>query len=94
MVCDLAGSVTLSLSAGTYVLAWVVAGRGSQSIGGALTVRGDRLALLAHGANEAEWVVFRLAGDTLALSCETSGWDFKDAGAEQPASFVAVLVRL
>ena len=94
VVCDLGGSVTLSLSDGTYVLTWAVAGQGSQSIGGALTVQGSTVVFLAHGASEAESVVFRLAGDTLALSCETSGWEFEDSGTEQPASFVGVLVRL
>jgi hypothetical protein len=93
VVCDLGGSVTLSLSAGTYILTWDVSGRGGQSIGGALTVLGDHLALLAPDATEAASVLYRLAAQTLALSTDTSGWDF-DGNGEEPADFVAVLVRL
>ena len=92
VVCDLGGSVTLSLSAGTYVLTWDLAG-GSQSIGGVLTLQGDRLLFLAQDASEAEPVLYRLADRTLALSCEGSGWAFDENG-EEPAEFVAVLVRL
>ncbi|MFI5279027.1 MAG: hypothetical protein ACHQU1_00920 [Gemmatimonadales bacterium] len=93
VVCDLGGSVTLSLSAGTWVLTWELDGRGSQSLGGALALDGERLLLLARDENEAEQVLFRLADRTLALSCETSAWDF-DGNGEEPAAFVAVLVRL
>jgi hypothetical protein len=93
VVVDLRGSVTLSLSAGAWVLTWDLGSRGSQSLGGALTVEGDQLLLLAADANEADRVLFRLADRTLALSCEVSAWDFEGNG-EEPASFVAVLVRL
>lgn len=93
VVCDLGGSVTLSLSAGTWVLTWDLGDRGSQSLGGALTLVGERLVLLAQDAGDAERVLYRLAERTLALSCETSSWDF-DGNGEEPAEFVAVLVRL
>ncbi len=93
VVCDLGGSVTLSLSAGTWVLTWDLDGRGIQSLGGALTMDGERLVLLAQDASEAEQVLYRRADRTLALSCETSSWDF-DGNGEEPADFVAVLVRL
>lgn len=93
LVCDLGGSVTLSLSAETWVLTWDVGGRGGQSIGGALTMQGDRLLLLAHDLSEAERIQYRLAEKTLALSSEGSAWMFDESG-EEPAEFVAVLVRL
>ena len=93
VVCDLGGTVTLSVSAGSYVLTWSVAGQASRSVGGALAVAGDRIALRPQGADQAEAVTYRLAGETLALSSDASQWDFDGSG-EEPAAFVAVLVRL
>ena len=93
VVCDLGGTVTLSLSAGTWVLTWEIAGQGRQSVGGTLTHRDEQLELQAHQAQDAEAVRFRLAGDTLSLSSAASGWAFDGRG-EEAADFVAVLVRL
>jgi hypothetical protein len=93
VVTDLGGSVTLSLSKGTYVLTYDAAGRGPRSIGGVVEVRPDALLMQAGGAGGPETIRFRLADQTLSLSSEASSWDFDGAG-EQPADFVAVLVRL
>jgi hypothetical protein len=94
LVCGLGGSVTLSLSAETYVLTWSSAGQDGRSIGGVLAIEGDRIALRAQDASETEAVTYRLAGETLALSSDASRWDFDGDGAEEAADFVAVLVRL
>jgi hypothetical protein len=93
VVCELGGTVTLSLSAESYVLTWSVAQQASRSVGGALRVVGDRLELRAQGRDEAEAVTFRRGGETLALSSEASAWDF-DGNGDEAAAFVAVLVRL
>jgi hypothetical protein len=93
VVCDLGGSVTLSLSEGTYVLTWDL-GEGSRSLGGAIDVDADRLTLRPLGAADEEVVVFRVASDTLSLSAESSAWDLDADGTEEAAAFVAVLVRL
>jgi hypothetical protein len=93
LVCDLGGSVTLSLSDGTYVLTWDV-GQGSRSLGGAVAVDGDRLTLHPQGGADPEALWFRLAGDTLALSTDASAWDVDGDGRDEVATFVAVLVRL
>jgi len=93
VVCSLGATVTLSLSEEAYVLTWSSAGRESRSIGGAVAVQGDRLALQApDGPSDA--VVYRLAGETLALSSDASEWDFDGDGNDEAANFVAVLVRL
>ena len=94
VVCDLGGTVTLSLSAGTYVLTYDVAGRGNRSEGGSCAVVDDRLHLTPQGIDVADVVRFRIAAETLSLSAETSAWDFAGAGEEEVADFVAVLVRL
>ncbi len=94
VVTDLAGSVTLSLTEGTYVLTWGVGGQGGQSIGGTFArAEGGWLELTPLGASGVERVAFRLTSDTLALSSDASDWDFDGSG-EEPADFVAVLVRL
>lgn len=93
VVCDLGGTVTLSLSEGAYVLTWDVPGSASGSAGGVLAMSDGRLNLTAQGAGEAESVRVHVAGPTLALSCEGSAWDFDGSG-EESAGFVAVLVRL
>jgi hypothetical protein len=96
VVADLGGTVTLSLSLGTYVLTWDIAGRPSASVGGAMHMAGDRLALVppGDGAREPEALVYRFRGATLALSSRDSAWDFNGDGQDEPADFVAVLVRL
>ena len=93
VVCDLGGSVTLSLSEGTYVLTWDL-GHGSRSLAGAVALERDRITLRPHGTEEAEALWFRRSGDTLALSADDSAWAFDGEGHEEPAAFVAVLVRL
>ena len=93
VVCDLQGTITLSLSEETYVLTWNL-GSGSRSVGGTVTLDGDRLTLLPHGAAEPDVVAFRVASDTLALSAEASAWDLDGDGRDETAAFVAVLVRL
>jgi hypothetical protein len=93
VVTGLGGSVTLSLSGDTYVLTWEIAGQPSHSVGGTLGVHGDRLELLPRDAGAVDTVAFHAAGDTLSLSSSASAWEF-DGGGEEPADFVAVLVRL
>lgn len=92
VVCDLGGSVTLSLSAGTYVLTWAAAGRGSRSSGGSFAVRVDQLELRPLGAAGVETVRYRLGPGVLALSSTESAAEFD--GQEEAAEFVAVFVRL
>ena len=94
VVCDLGGSITLSLSAGSYVLTWDVQGRGKLSIGGTFRVRGDQLELFPLGSERGEAVRFRVNAETLSLSAEDSAWDFEGQGRETGVEFVAVFVRL
>ena len=94
VVCDLGGVVTLSLSAGTYVLTHAVADQGSRSQGGTCEVQGDRLLLNPAGADGPEIVRFHVAAETLSLGAEASAWDFDGDGTDEAADFVAVLVRL
>jgi len=92
VVAGLGGTVTLSLSEGTYVLTWAIPGHGDASVGGTLTIDGARLVLDAAGT-PAGSLLFHVSAATLALSSETSAWDFDGSG-EEAAAFVAVLVRL
>ncbi len=94
VVIDLRGTVTLSLTAGTYILAWDVVGRGSQSIGGTYAANGHELEFAQPGADVKERVGFRLGADELSLRGAESAWDFEGNGHEEPADFVAVFVRL
>jgi hypothetical protein len=94
LVADLGGSVTLSLTASAFILAFDVAGRGPHSVSGTCEVRGDQLLLRAEGADTPHAVRFRQNGDTLSLQSDVSGWDFDNSGEDQAAAFVAVLVRL
>lgn len=94
VVCDLRGTVTLSLSAGTYVLAWSIAGLGSQSLGGTYATRDHQLEFAVPSGELRETVEFRLGADALSLRGAESAWDFDGDGHEEPAEFVAVFVRL
>ena len=94
LVADLGGMVTLSLSEGTYVLTHDVAGRSQQSVGGSCAINGEMLELRAQGGDRAESARYRVAGDTLALTATDSGWDFDGDGEDEPATLVAVFVRL
>jgi hypothetical protein len=94
VVCDLGGTVTLSLSATAFILAFDVAGRGKHTVSGACEVRADELLLRPEGAEAPHAVRFRHNDDTLSLQSEASGWDFDGTGQDQAATFVAVLVRL
>lgn len=94
VVCDLGGSVTLSLTATAFILAFDVNGRGKHTVSGACEVRGDELLLHPDGAESAHRLRFRQNGDTLSLQSDASGWDFDGSGRDQDAAFVAVLVRL
>ena len=94
VVCDLGGSVTLSLSVAAFILTCDVAGRGRWSLAGACVVTGDELQLTVDGANEPDVVRTRGAGATLSLRSDASAWDFDGSGRDEAAAFVAVLVRL
>ena len=93
LVCDLGGSVTLSVSPGTYILTWDIARQGRRSVGGTVEVRASALHLHPHDGVDEEVVLFQLADDTLTLSAAQSAWAF-DGNGEEPAAFTAVLVRL
>jgi len=94
VVIDLRGTVTLSLSAGTYILAWDIAGRGSQTLGGTYAARDHELEFAVPSGEVRETVGFRLGAEELSLRCAESAWDFDGDGHEEPADFVAVFVRL
>jgi hypothetical protein len=94
VVCDLGGSVTLSLTATAFILAFDVPGQGAQSVSGACEVRGEELRFVPEGGDALERVAFHQSGDTLSLRSDASGWDFDGSGQDQHARFVAVLVRL
>lgn len=92
VVADLGGVVTLSLGAGTWVLTWVPAGQSSRSTGGTFELLGEVLEFQPRGSAEPFRASYRQAADTLVLRAEDASWTF--AGREEPAGFVAVLVRL
>jgi hypothetical protein len=93
VVAGLRGTVTLSVSAGAFVVSWDAPGHGSGSVGGTVaTVDGD-LILRLYGADEPAVMRYRVSDLTLALSSDGSAWDFQGHG-EEPAEFTAVLVRL
>jgi len=94
VVTDLRGSITLSLTATAFILAFDVATRGSISVSGRCEVRGDELLLWLDGGDVPERVSFHQTNDTLSLRSDQSAWDFDASGQDQQAAFVAVLVRL
>ncbi len=94
VVCDLGGSVSLSLSATAFILAYDLAGRPGPGVSGTFRVRGDELILAPHGAQDSQSVRFQQSGRTLSLHSHASSWDFDGDGNDEAAEFVAVLVRL
>ena len=94
VVCDMGGAVTLSLSAGMYVVSHAIAGDGIHTQGGTCEVADDRLRLASEHSNRVDVLRFRLAAETLSLQSDDSAWDFSGEGRDERAAFVAVLVRL
>ena len=94
MVCDLGGTVTLSVSADRYVLSWDLGDGQSQSHGGHYLAYGEGLEFTAVETGGSDRVGFRFGPREMSFSSEESGWDFDGTGGEEPASFVAVFVRL
>lgn len=92
LVCDLRGSVTLSLGPEGFVLTWVLEGGERQAIGGGYAVQGGEIEFSARGAPER--AEYHLGSVELSLSSDASAWDFDGDGEEEPARFVAVFVRL
>jgi hypothetical protein len=92
LICDRGGSVTLSLSRDSYILAWEVAGEERQCVGGRAAVNGDQLEFQDDGSTER--VEFRLGLSELSIRSEGSRWIFDGDSGEGPASFVAVFVRV
>jgi hypothetical protein len=92
LICDRGGSVTLSLSRDSYILAWELGGEERQCVGGRVAVTGDQLEFLDEGTTER--VEFRLGVSELSIRSEGSRWIFEGDSGEGPASFVAVFVRV
>lgn len=93
IVGDLGGSVTLSITDGSFVIAWDDGRNGPRSGGGNLAVTSDEWIELTTPDGTTERIGFRRAEGTLVLRSEQSAWDF-DGGGATPAGFTAVMVRL
>lgn len=94
LVCDMSGVVTLGLSDGTWVLTFAVPEQSRRSIGGTYASDGSLLVLRAVPDAEAVVIRYRLHGDTLSWTDGASGWDFDGDGVDEPATLVAVFVRV
>ncbi len=94
VVCDLGGSVTLSLGDEAWVLTCNWGKRGVQHEGGRFRLSGECLELMGDSALAAECLRWRLVEDTLTLNAEPSRCDFDGNGVSEPSLLVAVLVRL
>ena len=93
VVCELGGSVTLSIGPGTYILATDVAGRGRHSVGGMITILPSSLVLSPLGGGREQALLFQLTDTTLTLHAAEAAWAF-DGSDEEPAELVGILVRL
>lgn len=93
VVCDLDGTITLSLSDSAWILVAVVPGLGSHTIGGTYDMRGESIELAAAVGGVEQVVRFRVSGELLSLRSEASAWTF-GGGHDEPASLIAVFVRL
>jgi hypothetical protein len=94
LVAELGGIVTLSLSAGTWVLTFAVPGRGVRSAGGTFAADGHTLALRPVPEGAPVVLAYRVSADTLSWNDAHSGWDFDGDGVDEAASLVAVFVRI
>lgn len=94
LVCDLGSVVTLGLAGGMWVLTFAIPGKGRRSVGGTYAADGGLLVLRAEHGTEAVLIRYRLAEETLTWNDGASGWDFDGNGEDEPATLVAVFVRL
>ena len=94
VVCDLGGSVTLSIGEEAFVLTTTGAQRGAVNMDGAFRMRGDTLELHAHEGGASWRVRWHLVEHTLTLSSDESRCDFEGDGSAEPAALVSVFVRL
>jgi hypothetical protein len=93
LIAEVGAAVTLSMSAGDYVLSYARRTEPGRTTAGALRVVDDAWIEFSPRIGATERVSFRRSAGTLVLRNEASGWDFTGAG-EESASFHAVLVRL
>lgn len=94
LVCELGGTVTLSLSAEMYVLAWDIPGRSPGSIGGPWAERGGILEFDGRHPEGKESVTYHLNGSLLTITSEASSWEFENDGVQVATRFVGVFVKL
>ena len=94
VVCDLGGSVTLSLGDEAWVLTCNWGARGVVHEGGRFQVDGECLELNGDSAIAGDCLRWRLIENTLTLNAQPSRCDFDGKGTTEPSALVAVLVRL
>ena len=94
VICDLGGSVTLSLGDEAWVLTCKWGTRGVIHEGGRFRLNGDCLELEGDNTLTDECLRWRVVDDTLTLNAEPSRCDFDGNGTTEPSALVAVLVRL
>lgn len=95
VVCEQGASVTLSFGADFYVLTCDPPPPGHRTTeGGAFALNGEMLELHPHPAGPPKSVRWLLSQDTLTLRSEQTTCDFDDSRLNEPASLVAVLVRV
>ena len=93
LVCDLGGMVTMSISRESWVLTFVVPGRGTSSTSGTLAAE-DRMLRLSPTGQEPTTLGYRVSAEALSWNDADSGWDFDGDGRHEPARLVAVFVRI
>ena len=93
-ICDLRGTITLSLSPGYYILTWEIPGVGARSIGGGCNIKDNQIEFLLPARGWVESVAFQVGAGELTLRSDASAWDFDGRGREESALFVAVFVKL
>ena len=94
MICDLGGSIAITLSDRQFILTCDIPGRGSLTVAGSFEIDGEILRFTALDSSSPQSVRVHQAGRTLSFHSEASAWDFDGTGKERAAWFSAVLVRL
>jgi hypothetical protein len=94
LVSELGGMVAVSLSLGAFILVADVGDLVHDTVIGTFTVADGEIRFTEQGGTEPVVVRFYRMEKTLALQSVESAWDFDGDGIDEPAEFVAVLVRL
>jgi hypothetical protein len=88
-------TVTLTIGASSYNIAFTAPGQPSQSISGTYTVSGSNFIITETGSSTPETIPFTFSNgnNTLSMTSTDSDWDFDGDGTDEAATLTMLFTR-